>query len=44
MSFRRNLAYGKTAESAITLWFRRRGWAVMPVYEKLIDEGKGPQV
>lgn len=44
MTFAQQLNYGKAAESAIARWFRNRGWAVMPVYEKIIDEGKGPQV
>lgn len=44
MSFAANLGYGKAAEGLIANWFRKRGWAVLPVYEKTIDEGKGPQI
>ena len=44
MSFDRTLRYGKAAESAIASWLRAKGWAVLPVYEKLLDEGKGPQL
>lgn len=44
MSFEKNLGFGKVAESQIAQWLRRGGWAILPVYEKLIDEGKGPQL
>ena len=44
MSFSASLDYGKAGESAIGNWLRRRGWAVLPVYEKIISEGKGPQL
>lgn len=44
MSFQTSLGYGRAAESAISLWLRRRGFTVFPAYEKLIDEGKGPQL
>lgn len=43
-AFARNLQSGKAGESAIAEWLKGRGWNVMPVYEKIIDEGKGPQV
>ena len=43
-AFTRQLHYGVSAESAISRWLQGRGWSVMPVYEKLIDEGKGPQI
>jgi len=36
--------YGIAGESAITAWLRSRGFTVLPVYEKVIDEGKGPQL
>lgn len=35
---------GKTAESDIARWLIKRGQSVLPVYEKIIDEGKGPQL
>jgi hypothetical protein len=44
MSFSKNLAYGKAAESAIARWMISRGASILPVYEKIIDEGKGPQL
>lgn len=44
MNFARTLAYGKAGESAIACWLRQQGFSVLPVYEKLIDEGKGPQL
>lgn len=44
MSFQAQLAYGKAAETAIAGWLMSRGNCVLPVYEKIIDEGKGPQL
>lgn len=44
MSFQSNLAVGKADESAIARWLLSRGFSVLPVYEKIIDEGKGPQL
>jgi len=44
MSFETSLKYGQAGESAIALWLRSRGNTVLPVYEKIIDEGKGPQL
>lgn len=36
--------FGKIAETYIALWLRRtRGWSILPIYEKEIDEGKGPR-
>ncbi|MCB0105488.1 MAG: hypothetical protein KDE53_06255 [Caldilineaceae bacterium] len=42
--FDRQLGFGRAGESAIAMWLRRRGYSVLPVYEKIIDEGKGPQL
>lgn len=36
--------FGVAGESHIARWLRRRGSSVLPVYEKIVDEGKGPQV
>lgn len=44
MTFHRQLQIGKTGESLIAQWLRKRGHTVLPVYEKIIDEGKGPQL
>jgi len=35
---------GKAGESLIATWLRRRGNGFLPIYEKIIDEGKGPQL
>lgn len=43
MPFNESLAFGKIGESDIARWLRSRGTSVLPVYEKEIDEGKGPQ-
>jgi len=42
--FRGNLIVGQAGESSIANWLKARGWAVIPVYEKIMDTGKGPQV
>jgi len=44
MTFADNLAYGQTGESTIARWLRGRGFTVLPIYEKIIDTGKGPQL
>lgn len=38
------LAMGQTGETAIARWLRGRGFTVLPVYEKIVDTGKGPQL
>lgn len=42
--FAQQLAVGKAGESKIANWLRRKGYHVLPVYEKEISEGKGPQL
>lgn len=42
--FADSLAYGQAGESAIARWLRGRGFTVLPIYEKIIDTGKGPQL
>lgn len=42
--FQENLAFGKIGESDIACWVRARNSAVLPVYEKEIEEGKGPRL
>lgn len=42
MAFADTLKIGKIGESKIALWFQGRGYNVLPVYEKQINEGKGP--
>lgn len=43
-AFATQLAVGKAGESAIARWLMRKGWSVMPVYEKTDSEYKGPQL
>jgi len=43
-TFERQLAFGKAGESLIANWLKRKGHSVLPVYEKEISEGKGPQI
>jgi len=43
-TFEQKLAFGKAGENLIANWLKRRGYSVLPVYEKEIGEGKGPQV
>jgi hypothetical protein len=44
--FEQSLERGKIAEGKIGLWLRRKGWAVIPVYEKEDTDkiAAGPQV
>lgn len=42
--FEQTLQFGKLGESAIANWFKRRGYSALPIYEKQINEGKGPQL
>ena len=44
MGFIESLSYGKTAESYIARYFLKLGYGVLPIYEKQINEGKGPQL
>lgn len=44
MTFAEQYRYGAAAESVIAVWLRSRGFAVLPVYEKIIDDGKGPHL
>ena len=44
MGFSEALKYGKIAESYIAKFFLNKGYAVLPIYEKQINEGKGPQL
>jgi len=43
-AFDKKLAFGQIGESKIAKWFNRRGYTVLPVYEKEIDTGKGPRI
>jgi len=43
-TFAQTLEYGVAAESSIAQWLIGRGWSVLPVYEKLLDDHKGPQL
>ena len=42
--FSESLSFGRAGESTIATWMRRRGWSVLPVYETILDTGKGPQL
>jgi hypothetical protein len=44
MSFERSLDFGLAGETAIAQWLKRRGYTILPVYEKILDTGKGPQL
>ena len=43
-TFREKLGIGQAGESAIGRWLRRRGFSIVPAYEKIIDTGKGPRL
>lgn len=42
--FKSDLAFGQIGESDIARWLRSRGHWVLPVYEKEIENGKGPRL
>jgi len=42
--FDRQYKYGLAGETVIARWLRSRGGLVMPVYEKIVDTGKGPRL
>lgn len=42
--FHRQLARGLMKESLIVRFLRNRGWAILPPYEKEVDDGKGPRL
>lgn len=44
LTFSDSLSFGRAAESDIATWVRSRGWSVLPVYETLMETGKGPQL
>jgi len=44
MTFDAQLRSGQIGEGYIAMWLRKRGWNVLPVYEKEIDTGKGPRL
>lgn len=44
MSFAARLESGRAGESIIATWLRRRGCSILPVYEKILDDHKGPQL
>ena len=44
MNFSESLDFGVAGESHIARWLRNRGWAVLPAYEKILDDHKGPRV
>ena len=42
--FKQSLEFGRAGESVIAQWLIGRGCSVLPAYEKLIEENKGPQL
>ena len=44
MSFEKLLQIGKTGESLISTFFKKKGYSILPVYELINQEFKGPQV
>ena len=43
-AFNKPLVIGRVGESRIARWLIRQGYSVLPVYEKEMDSGKGPQL
>lgn len=44
MTFEASLDVGRVGESVISLWFREKGYSVLPVYEVEMHTGKGPRL
>jgi len=44
VSFDEQLKIGQTAEGKIAQWFKSKGFTILPIYEKVLDTGKGPQL
>lgn len=44
VSFQNQLNYGQIGEGCIANWLKGRGWNILPIYEKEIDNGKGPRL
>lgn len=42
--FQNQLAFGQIAETQIARWLLRRGNVLLPIYEKEINNGKGPRI
>jgi hypothetical protein len=43
-NFQRQLQIGKLGESLIAWWLKSCDYNILPIYEKEINEGKGPQL
>lgn len=43
-TFQQKLAEGQIGESLIARYLRSLGWMILPVYEKEIENGKGPRL
>ena len=43
-SFAHTFRFGCIGESAIATWFKHLGYSALPVYEKEMNTGKGPQL
>jgi len=44
VTFSDQLNIGQTAEGEIAKWFKSKGFTILPIYEKVIDTGNGPQL
>lgn len=44
MTFYQRLASGQVGESRIAVWFQKKGYSVLPVYEIETNTGKGPRL
>jgi hypothetical protein len=43
-TFQAKLERGQIAEGLVAIWLRSQGWTLLPIYEKEIDNGKGPRL
>lgn len=44
MNFKDALMQGKAGESIVARWLNLQGYSVLPAYEKLLGDGKGPRL
>jgi len=44
VTFDDQLKFGQAGEGKISQWLMDKGFSILPVYEKIINNGKGPQL
>jgi len=44
VNFAETLEHGQAGETFIACWLKKHGYSILPIYEKIFDTGKGPQI